>query len=171
MITLCQHICIGGPFAFGAACTGCLGFVVTAFALYRHALDSEDLYLTIGGKLAFGSSTAVAANFFGLSTTFHTFKKSLVQSSPLLGKDGYSRHLRTCPRHRIINDFLRVLLQTSHPKAILGTEFLLGSSCHSRTVRHTGGGGSKMRRLRGGVFTFLALSVLLPFFHSAGLIG
>lgn len=35
----------------------------------------------------------------------------------------------------------------------------------------TGGGGSRMRTLRGGVFTMFALSALLPFFHSAGPMG
>lgn len=82
MVTLCQHIRIGGCFAFGAACMktmniwthpiGCLDFVGTAFALYRHALNFEDLYLTIVDKLTLGSSIAAAAICFGLSTTFQT---------------------------------------------------------------------------------------------------
>ena len=39
------------------------------------------------------------------------------------------------------------------------------------TLFNTGGGGSKMRTLRGGVFSILALSAMLPIFYSASLLG
>ena len=39
------------------------------------------------------------------------------------------------------------------------------------TLFDTGGGGSKMRSLRGGIFSLLAISAMLPAFHSVGLTG
>lgn len=39
------------------------------------------------------------------------------------------------------------------------------------TLFDTGGGGSRMRTLRGGVFSLLATSAMLPAFHSVGLTG
>src|SRR5262249_25547542 len=39
------------------------------------------------------------------------------------------------------------------------------------TLFDTGGGGNKMRTLRGGVFTLLAVSAMLPLFHRVGTLG
>lgn len=39
------------------------------------------------------------------------------------------------------------------------------------TLFDTGGGGSKMRTLRGGVFSLLALSAMLPIVHRIGRLG
>ena len=45
------------------------------------------------------------------------------------------------------------------------------SAAAAWTLFDTGGGGSKMRALRGGVFSLLAISALLPIFHSVGTLG
>lgn len=41
----------------------------------------------------------------------------------------------------------------------------------AHTLFDTGGGGSKMRTLRGGTFTFLGISAMLPIFHSVSQLG
>lgn len=149
---------------------GCFGFVVTAFALYRHVLDSKDLYLTIGDKLAFSSSIAAVTICFGLSTTFHTLRSHSYKVHHFWGKMDILGICVLALGAGSSMTFYAFYCRPVFQRVYWGLN-LFSAPAAAVVLFDTGGGDSKMRTLRGGVFTLLALSALLPFFHSAGLIG
>ncbi|KFZ06958.1 hypothetical protein V501_06917 [Pseudogymnoascus sp. VKM F-4519 (FW-2642)] len=149
---------------------GCLGFVVTAFALYRHVINSKNLHLTIGDKLAFSSSIAAATVCFGLSATFHTFRSHSYKVHHFWGKiDVFGICVLALGAGSSMT-FYAFYCRPAIQRVYWGLN-LFSALAAAVVLFDTGGGGSKMRTLRGGVFTLLALSALLPFFHSAGLMG
>lgn len=149
---------------------GCLGFVVTAFALYRPVLDSKDLYLTIGDKLAFGSSIIAAIICFGLSTTFHTLRSHSYKVHHFWGKMDILGICVLALGAGSSMTFYAFYCRPVIQRVYWGLN-LFSALAAAVVLFDTGGGGSKTRTLRGGVFTLLALSALLPLFHSAGLTG
>lgn len=148
---------------------GGVAFIGAGITLHRYAL-SKSLYLTTGDKFSFGLSMTAAAMCFGLSTTFHTLRSH-----------SYNVHHRW-GRFDIFGICLLALGSGSSatyyaaycdPVAqrvywSLNTAAALAAAV---VLFDTGGGGNKMRALRGGVFGALAITALLPIFHGIGRLG
>jgi adiponectin receptor len=148
---------------------GSASFIATGIALYYYAV-SKSLHLSIGDKFAFGISITAGAMCFGLSTTFHTLRSHSYHVHHFLGRldifgicllalgGGASAtyHVFYC------NPTAQRVYWALTAAAVLGAAIVLFD---------TGGGGSKMRALRGGVFVALALTAILLIFHSIGKLG
>lgn len=148
---------------------GCAAFVATGIGLYSYA-RSQSLSLSIGDKFAFGISIASASACFGLSTTFHTLRSHSYHVHHFCGRlDIFGICLLafgggTAATYYAFfcNPMTQRVYWALLGCAGLGAAFVLFD---------TGGGGSKMRKLRGGTFVFLALVAMLPIFHSIGKLG
>ncbi|CAI7627865.1 unnamed protein product [Penicillium crustosum] len=118
---------------------GSMAFIAVGFTLYHSVSLSKDLDFTSGDLFAFGSFLTSATICFGLSAGFHTLRSHSYNIHHLWGR-----------------------------MDILGICFLaLGAAMGAAiTLFDTGGGGNKMRTLRGGVFSLLAISAMLPILQS-----
>jgi adiponectin receptor len=149
---------------------GCTGFVVAGCTLYQHAASSDTLTLSTGDKFAFGISITAAAVCFGLSTTFHTLRSHSYHIHHLWGRlDIFG----ICALALGGGSSATYYAFYCNPKVqrIYWALNLSSAFAAAVTLFDTGGGGSKMRTLRGGVFSLLATSALLPIFHRAGNLG
>ena len=144
-------------------------FIGAGVALYRYAV-SKHLQLTTGDTFAFGISTTAAAMCFGLSTTFHTLRSHSYNIHHFWGRlDIFGICLlalgggssATCYAARCDPTAQRVYWSLNAVAAVAAAVVLFD----------TGGGGNKMRALRGGVFGVLALTAMLPIFHGIGKLG
>jgi adiponectin receptor len=149
---------------------GSAGFIAAGIGLYCHARSLPAIGLSGGDMFAFGISITSAALCFGLSITFHTLRSHSYNVHHFWGRmdifgicllalgGGMSANYYAfyC-NHKIqriywaINDF--------------------SALAAAITLFDTGGGGSKMRILRGGVFSLLATSAMIPIFHRIGSLG
>lgn len=149
---------------------GSAAFVATGIGLYSYARDSARVQPAYGDLLAFGTSIASAAVCFGLSSTFHTLRSHSYDVHHFWGK----------------MDILGICLlafgggTSVTYYAFYGNTFaqrfywalnIISSAAAAWTLFETGGGGSKMRSLRGGVFSLLTISALLPIFYSSYRLG
>ncbi|OBT39968.1 hypothetical protein VE00_09995 [Pseudogymnoascus sp. WSF 3629] len=127
-------------------------------------------YIVDGDKLAFGSSIAVATVCFGLSATFHTLRSHSHKVHHFWEKmDIFGicvLALGAGSSMTLYAFYCRPVIQ----RVYWGLN-LFSALAAAVVLFDTGGGGSRMKTLRGGVFTMFALSALLPFFHSAGPMG
>lgn len=149
---------------------GSAGFVAAGLALYSHATSNPHLTLSTGDKFAFGVSIIAAAVCFGLSATFHTLRSHTYKIHHLWGKmdilgicfyalgGGTSATYYTW----MCNDKLQ---------RIYWGLAACSAGAAAVTLFDTGGGGTKMRTLRGSVFSLLAVSAMLPIFHRGGILG
>jgi len=149
---------------------GSAAFVAAGFTLYNYARASSSLKLSMGDTFAFGISITAAAVCFGLSATFHTLRSHSYNIHHLWGRmdilgicvlalgDGMSATYYAFYCNTIIRRIYWALNLSSAVGAAV-------------TLFDTGGGGSKMRILRGSVFSLLAVSAMLPIFHRVGLLG
>jgi adiponectin receptor len=148
---------------------GGVAFIGAGITLHRYAV-SKSLDLTTGDKFAFGISMTAAAMCFGLSTTFHTLRSH-----------SYDVHHRW-GRFDIFGICLLALgsgssatYYAAHCNPIAQRVYwsLNGGAALAAgaVLFDTGGGGNKMRTLRGGIFGVLALTAMLPIFHGIGRLG
>ncbi|KAF3912316.1 hypothetical protein AA313_de0205063 [Arthrobotrys entomopaga] len=132
---------------------GSLGFIVTGAGLYRFAKTSSSsaqLTLTTGDKFAFGISiTAVLC--FGLSTTFHTLRSHSYNTHHFWGRmDIFGICILALGGGASANYYAMYCNPTAQ-RIYWGLN--AGSALIAAiTLFDTGGGGSKMRTLRGGTF-------------------
>ncbi|KAF2226798.1 hemolysin-III related-domain-containing protein [Elsinoe ampelina] len=149
---------------------GATGFIATGVGLYTSSSASSVGEPSAGDRFAFGISLTAAAVCFGLSTAFHTLRSHSYNVHHFWGKmdifgicllalgGGSSATFYAFYCNRRIQ-WIYWGLNTA---AALGAAF---------TLFDTGGGGSKMRTLRGGVFSLLAAAAMLPIFHGVGVMG
>lgn len=101
---------------------------------------------------------------------FSYFEKPFVQCASLLGENGYPWHLCTCPWGGTSITFYALYCKPAMQR-VYWTVNAISAGAAAITLFDTGGGGNKMRTLRGGVFSLLAISAMLPALHSVGLTG
>ena len=149
---------------------GCAVFIAIGVTLYQYTSASRDLRFSIGDLFAFGISNTAATVCFGLSATFHTLRSQ-----------SYNVH-RFWEKMDILGICVLALgdamSMTFHPfycspatQRVYWTVNGISAGAAAITLFDTGGGGSKMRTLRRSVFGLLAISAMLPAFHSVGLTG
>ncbi|KAJ5644780.1 hypothetical protein N7507_010791 [Penicillium longicatenatum] len=148
---------------------GSMGFIVLGFTL-SHLVSLSDLKITYGDVFAFVTFLASATICFGLSAGFHTLRSHSYNIHHLWGRMDI---LGIC--------FLALGAGTSMTYYAfycrpLTQRLYWGLNLFSAigaaiTLFDTGGGGNKMRALRGGVFSLLAISAMLPIFQSVVELG
>ena len=149
---------------------GSLTFFALSVSLYQNSSTSRSLHPGTRDIFAFGVSFLAAIICFGLSTTFHTLRSHSYNVHHFWGKmdilgicvlalgGGMSMTYYAFYCNPTIQWIYWILNITSAGAAAV-------------TLFDTGGGGNKMRTIRGGVFSALALSAMLPAFHSVALTG
>ncbi|KAF4555530.1 hemolysin-III-like protein 4 [Elsinoe fawcettii] len=148
---------------------GSAGFVAAGIGLYRSSVDMSRP-LGTGDKFAFGTSITAAAVCFGLSTTFHTLRSHSYNIHHFWGKLDI---LGICVLALGGGISATYYAFYCNPKVqrIYWSLNAVSAAAAAVTLFDTGGGGSKMRALRGGVFGLLAVAAMLPIFHSVGALG
>lgn len=149
---------------------GSAAFVATGIGLYRYMKTANVPIATFGDKAAFAISLTSAAVCFGLSSTFHTLRSHSYNVHHFWGKMDI---LGICVL--AVGGGISATYYTfyGHPftQRVYWTVNVASSIAAAFTLFDTGGGGSKMRSLRGGVFALLAISAMMPIFHSIKLLG
>lgn len=148
---------------------GCIAFVIIGIVLHNHA-SAESLQPTIGDKFAFGISITTGAVCFGLSTTFHTLRSHSYNVHHFWGRLdifgicllGLGGGASATYYAFYCNPKVQRIYWALNACAALGAAIILFD---------TGGGGTKMRTLRGGTFMLLATTAMLPIFHGTGKLG
>jgi len=149
---------------------GSVACIATGIGLYRHVSASSTFHVTSGDAFAFGSFLSCAAVCFGLSTGFHTLRSHsynihhLWGKMDILGICGLSLGAGASMNYYVM--YCQPTAQRVYWGLTVGSAIVAGI-----TLFDTGGGGNKMRTLRGGVFILLALSAMLPLFHGLGVLG
>ncbi|KAF1977643.1 hypothetical protein BU23DRAFT_578098 [Bimuria novae-zelandiae CBS 107.79] len=148
---------------------GCLTLIATSVGLHTYA-RSMSLHLSTDDKFAFGIELTAAAVCFVLSTTNHTLRSHSYKVHHFWGRldifgicllalgGGTSATYYTFFCNLVVQKVYWALIST----AAVGAGVVLFD---------TGGGRSKMRMLRGGVFALLAFTAILPIFHGIGKLG
>ncbi|KAJ6029515.1 uncharacterized protein N7446_011137 [Penicillium canescens] len=144
---------------------GSTAFIAVGLKLKTSVSLSKDTNLTVGDLFAFGSFLASATICFALSAGFHTLRSHSYNIHHLWGKMDI---LGIC--------FLAVGAGTSmtyyafYCRPLIQRLYwglnLFSATGAAITLFDTGGGGNKMRTLRGGVFSLLAISAMLPILQS-----
>jgi adiponectin receptor len=149
---------------------GSAATIAAGVGLYRYAISRTALALSAGDKFAFAISLTAGALCFGLSTTFHTLRSHSYNVHHFWGRlDIFGICLLALGAGTSATYYaffceptLQKVYWSLNACAALGAAVVLFD---------TGGGGSKMRTLRGGVFAGLATVSLLPIFHGIGRLG
>ena len=149
---------------------GSTAFIATGIGLMSYARNSTPFQPSVYDILAFGSSITSAAMCFGLSATFHTLRSHSYDVHHFWGKMDI---LGICVLAFGGGTSITYYAFYAQPtiQRIYWTLSVCSSAAAAFTLFDTGGGGSKMRSLRGGVFGLLAVSAMLPIFHSIYTIG
>jgi len=145
----------------------------TAFVAVGIGLSQRYLQLpvtTAGDKFAFGIYITSSALAFGLSTAFHTLRSHSYNVHHFSGKLDI---LGICLLALGGGSSMTYYAQYCNPVAqkVYWSINSASALAAAFTLFDTGGGGSKMRTLRGGVFSLLTVSAMLPLFHSIGVSG
>ncbi|KAJ5585313.1 uncharacterized protein N7459_005113 [Penicillium hispanicum] len=149
---------------------GSTAFVATGFALCRYALASRTLHLSRGDIFAFGAFTISAATCFGLSTTFHTLRSHSYNVHHFWGRMDILGICVLAFGSGTSMTYYAFYCEPTTQLVYWGLN-LFSALAGAFTLFDTGGGGSAMRTLRGGVFTLLGISAMVPIFHSVHLLG
>lgn len=149
---------------------GCAVFVAIGVTLYQYVSASRDLRPGVIDLFAFGSSITAAAICFGLSATFHTLRSHSYSVHHFWGKMDILGICVLAVGGEMSMTFY-ALYCNPVMQGIFWTVNGFTASAAAVTIFDSGGGGSKMRSLRGGVFSLLAISAMLPAFYSVGLTG
>ena len=145
-------------------------FIGAGSVLYSRVSSSATLSLSTGDKFAFGISITAASLCFGLSATFHTLRSHSYKVHHFTGTldilgicvlavgGGMSATYYAF----YCNPTTQQIYWALNASSALAAAY---------TLFDTGGGGSKMRTLRGGTFMLLALTAMLPIFHGSWNLG
>ncbi|CAG7920203.1 unnamed protein product [Penicillium olsonii] len=139
---------------------GSLGFTAVAFTLIAKGLD-----FSCGDTFAFGAFLASVTICFGLSAGFHTLRSHSYKIHHLWGKMDILGICFLALGAGTSMTYYAFLCRPFIQRTYWGLNVFsaLGAAI---TLFDTGGGGSKMRTLRGGVFSLLAVSAMLPVIQS-----
>lgn len=150
---------------------GSAAFVAVGFALYGYSrASSATLTLSVGDQFAVASSITTAVVCFGLSTTFHTLRSHSYNVHHFWGKmDIFGICILAVGGGASATYYACYCNETT--RCIYWALNLGAGVAAAVTLFDTGGGGSKMRTLRGGVFSLLAISAMLPVFQRIGSLG
>lgn len=143
---------------------------VTADMLLCRIFASGKPYFNSGDAFAFGSFITAAAICFGFSTTFHTLRSHSYHVHHFWGRMDILGICVFALGAGMSMTYYSFYCQPAIQRLYWGLN-LLSAVAGAVTLFDTGGGGSKMRTLRGGVFSLLGLFAMLPIFHSAGQMG
>lgn len=141
-------------------------FVATGIYLYSNPTKRALQAATTGDILAFGASISSAAICFGLSAAFHTLRSHSYSVHHFWGKMDILGICVLALGGGVSATYYAAFGQIALQRAYWGLS-VCSSAAAAWTLFETGGGGSKMRSLRGGVFSLLALSAMLPIFHGS----
>ncbi|KAI9703000.1 MAG: hypothetical protein M1820_005991 [Bogoriella megaspora] len=143
---------------------GSAGFLATGLALYKYGNASPS------NKIAVGISIIAAVGCFGLSTMFHTLRSHSYNVHHFWGKMDI---LGICVL--AVGSGTSATYYAFYCNSVIRWIYwainLLSGVVAAVTLFDTGGGGSKMRSLRGCVFCLLALSAMLPIIHRIRSLG
>ncbi|OKL60206.1 hypothetical protein UA08_04933 [Talaromyces atroroseus] len=149
---------------------GSVAFIVTASALYKSTFIFVNMDLKDGDMFAFGTFMSAAVVCFSLSTTFHTLRSHSYNIHHFWGKMDILGICVLAFGAGTSMTYYAFYCRPTVQRAYWGLN-LLSALASAVTLFDTGGGGTKMRSLRGGVFSLLALSAMVPIFHSVYLLG
>ncbi|KAK1764134.1 hemolysin-III related-domain-containing protein [Phialemonium atrogriseum] len=149
---------------------GAAAFLTAGVTLYKYTSASGAFRLAAGDKFAFGGFLTSATLCFGLSTAFHTLRSHSYNTHHFWGKMDI---LGICVLALGAGTSMTYYAFYCRPvvQRVYWSLNLCSALAAAFTLFDTGGGGSKMRTLRGGVFGLLTLSAMLPLFHGAGEMG
>lgn len=144
---------------------GSTAFVAVGFTLSYYVSRCEDLNITRGDVFAFGSFLISATICFGLSAGFHTLRSHSYNIHHLWGRMDI---LGICFLAFGAGTSMTYYAFYCRPIAqgVYWGLNLFSAIGAAFTLFATGGGGNKMRTLRGGVFSLLAISAMLPILQS-----
>ncbi|OQE17833.1 hypothetical protein PENSTE_c019G06159 [Penicillium steckii] len=149
---------------------GSTAFVATGLSLYRYSLSSTSVQASWGDIFAFGTFTASAATCFGLSSIFHTLRSHSYNVHHYWGRMDILGICILAFGAGTSMNYYAFYCQPVTRRIYWGLN-LVAALAGAYTLFDTGGGGSKMRALRGGTFTILGISAMLPIFHSVYTLG
>ena len=142
-------------------------FLVTGGVMYYEIYQSP---ASAGDLLAFAAFIFSAAICFGLSAAFHTLRSHSYRVHHFWGKMDILGICILALGAGVSATYYTTLQQSNLRTAYWGLS-VCSSTAAAFTLYETGGGGSKMRSMRGGVFSLLALSAMLPIFHGVAVRG
>lgn len=145
-------------------------FVTIGVTFYRYTSASRGLPWSIGDLFTFGISIFAATVCFGLSATFHTLRSHSYKVHHFWGKMDILGICVLALGGGMSMTFYAFYCSPATQRAYW-TVNAISAGAAAAILFDTGGGGSKMRTLRGGVFSLLAITAILPAFHSVGLTG
>ncbi|QIX01426.1 hypothetical protein AMS68_006943 [Peltaster fructicola] len=149
---------------------GSAGFVVLGLSGYALGRTWTSSTLTPGDRFAFGLSLTSAALCFGLSTTFHTLRSHSYHVHHFWGKMDIFGICILALGGGMSATYYAWTCQTRIRNMYWALNACAAAAAGA-SLSDTGGGGSKMRTLRGSVFTLLAISAMLPIVHRSGNLG
>ncbi|CAG7950492.1 unnamed protein product [Penicillium salamii] len=132
-----------------------------AFIAIGFTLIAKDIDFSRGDAVAFGSFLVSVAICFGLSAGFHTLRSHSYNIHHLWGKMDLLGICFLALGAGTSMTYYAFYCRPSIQWMYWGLN-LLSAIGAAVTLFDTGGGGSKMRTLRGGVFSLLAVSAMLP---------
>lgn len=148
---------------------GCLILAATGPVLY-HRYSSSTLPLSRGDCAAFALFLVGGIICFGSSTAFHTLRSHSYHvhhfwgKMDILGISAFAQGGGTSMTY-----------YTWYCRPVFMRAYWAINACSAlaaaATLLDTGGGGSRMRALRGSVFTLVAFSAILPLFHGVTSLG
>ena len=146
---------------------GSMAFIAIGIILFNYASAmNTDTY----DMIAIGASILSAAICFGLSANFHTLRSHSYNVHHFWGKMDI---LGICVL--AFGGGTSITYYAFYDQRIIQRAYwslsIFSSLAAAYTLFDTGGGGSKMRTLRGGVFSLLVLSAMLPVFHCVHSLG
>lgn len=144
---------------------GSTAFIAVGVALNQFVSLTGDLKFTHGDVFAFGSFLASTAICFGLSAGFHTLRSHSYNIHHLWGKMDI---LGICFLALGAGTSMTYYASYCRPftRQVYWGLNLFSAIGAAITLFDTGGGGNRMRTLRGGVFSLLAISAMLPIFQA-----
>ena len=145
-------------------------FVAIGVTFYQYILASHDLPRSAGDLFAFGISITAAAVCFGLSATFHTLRSHSYKVHHFWGKMDILGICVLALGGGMSMTFYAFYCSPATQRAYW-TINAASAGAAAIILFDTGGGGTKMRTLRGGIFSLLAITAISPAFHSVGLTG
>lgn len=135
-------------------------FVLTGFALAGYALSSNTPNLTYGDILAFGTYLISAAACFALSTTFHTLRSHSYDVHHFWGRlEILGICILTFGSSSSMAYYALYCERAMLGYWVLNLATALGGAYQ---LCEPGSGGSRLRTLRAGTFTFLGVLAMCP---------